>query len=92
MNEQEDQFKELKTLRDEIRVRLRLGEMDVRDWWSNVEPRMVDLEESLSRKVERASGSTEVFAEELVAAFRRIRDRLDKLSTQRHGRSESLPR
>lgn len=78
MNEQNDQFEELKKLRDEIRVRMHLGEMDVREWWGNVEPRLVELEESISRSVDRASESTDVFVEEFVGAFRRIRDRLDK--------------
>ena len=78
MNEQKDQFEELKKLRDEIRVRMHLGEMDVREWWGNVEPRLIEVEESISRSVGRASESTDVFVEEFVSAFRRIRDRLDK--------------
>ena len=78
MNEQRDQFEELKKLRDEIRVRMHLGEMEVREWWGNVEPRLIEVEETISRNVERASESTDVFVEEFVSAFRRIRDRLDK--------------
>ena len=78
MNEQNDKIDELKKLRDEIRVRMHLGEMEVRQWWTEVEPRLSDLEESISRSVDQASESTEVFVEEFVDAFRRIRDRLDR--------------
>jgi hypothetical protein len=78
MNKQSKELKELKKLRDEIRVRMHLGEMEVRDWWTQVEPHLADLEETISRGVEQASESKDVFVEEFVDAFRRIRDRLDR--------------
>lgn len=73
-----DELKELKKLRDEIRVRMHLGEMEVREWWTQVEPRLAELEDTISRTVEQASESKDVFVEEFVDAFRRIRDRLDR--------------
>ncbi len=67
---------ELRRLRDEIRVRLRLGEMDVRDWWAEFEPKLEELEDRLDQAGERASGTAQVVSDEIAGALRRIRDRL----------------
>ncbi len=69
---------ELRRIRDEIRVRMRLGEMEVRDWWSGIEPKLDELEERLDETGGRASETASVVTEELTAAMRRIRDRLSE--------------
>ncbi len=76
MSELNETLEELKKLRDEIRVRMHLGEMEVREWWTQVEPKLAEIEESMTRNVERASDSGDVVLEEFVNAYRRIRDRL----------------
>ena len=73
---------ELRRIRDEIRVRMRLGEMDVRDWWANLEPKLEELEARLDETGGRASETASVVTEELAAALRRIRDRLEAQGEQ----------
>jgi hypothetical protein len=73
---------ELRRIRDEIRVRIRLGEMDVRDWWATIEPKLDELEARLDETTGRASGTASLVTEELAAALRRIRDRLEAQGDQ----------
>ena len=67
---------ELKKLRDEVRVKVHLGEMEVKEWWANVEPQLLSLEESLSKEAGKAAESAEVLVDELGKAYQRMRDRL----------------
>jgi ElaB/YqjD/DUF883 family membrane-anchored ribosome-binding protein len=73
---------ELRRIRDEIRVRLRLGEMDARDWWASVEPKFDELEARLDESTGRAGETASIVTEELAAALRRIRDRLEQQGDQ----------
>jgi hypothetical protein len=67
---------ELKKLRDEVRVKVHLGEMEVKQWWANVEPQLLSLEQSLAKEAGKAADSAEVLVDELGKAYARMRDRL----------------
>lgn len=73
---------ELRRLRDEIRLKMRLGEMDVRDWWAGIEPKLEDLETQLEETSGRATETAGVVSDEIAAALRRIRDRLGEKRDQ----------
>ena len=75
-----DTFEEFKKLRDEFRVKIHLGEMDVKEWWAEVEPKMVELEATLERGTERATGAARVLIDELTEAFRKIREGLKDIN------------
>ena len=59
---------QLKTLRDEVRVRLHLAGMEVKDEWNKLEPHLFDVEQS-------AKEATEASRRAIVEAV----DRLKKL-------------
>ena len=73
----------LKQERDELRLKARLGTMEAKDEWKELEAKWRTLEARLSDTkdgaMEKAQGAREnagVVAEELTAAYRRIRERL----------------
>lgn len=73
----------LKEERDELRVRIHLATMDAKDEWEELEKKWQHLETHLATakdevvETSRTVGSgIEVIAEELGAAYRRIRERL----------------
>lgn len=70
---------ELRRVRDELRVKMHLAEMDVRTWWGEVEPMLADVEHKLERGTERAMKYADVLSEELSRALARMRDRIDEL-------------
>ncbi len=57
-------YENLAQLRDDLRVRIHLGEMDLRDEWEKLEPKWWELQRKVTA-VERASADT---AEEMTAA------------------------
>ena len=61
---------ELSQLRDELRVRLHLGELEVRAQWESVEPKLLGLERSLEQQGEGAFEAAGELAVEVVKAFR----------------------
>jgi hypothetical protein len=63
----------LQTLRDEVRVQLHLGGLEVKDEWRRLEPQ---LEAVLQRATRDATDATRTAVEEVTAAARRIRDTL----------------
>jgi hypothetical protein len=76
MSETNNTIEDLKKLRDEVKVKMHLGEMEVKEWWAQMEPKLVELEASLERGAEQAAVSANVLIDEFAEAFRRIRDRL----------------
>jgi hypothetical protein len=73
----------LKEERDELRVRMHLASMEIKDEWEELEKKWQHLEPKLAEakdevvETSRAVGAgLEVIAEELGAAYRRIRERL----------------
>lgn len=76
MNEVNHTLEELKKLRDEVRVRMHLGEMEAKEWWAQMEPKLIELEKGLEQGAGQAAASVHVLIDEFTEAFRRIRDRL----------------
>jgi hypothetical protein len=76
MKENKNTIEDLKKLRDEVRIRIHLGEMEAKEWWAQTEPKLIELEESLERATNQAALSANVLIDEFAEAFRRIRDRL----------------
>ena len=64
---------ELQRLRDEIRVRIHLGGMDLRDQWKEFEPR---IEEIVQQQKQKATEELCNAAADLRDAFRAFRDKL----------------
>jgi hypothetical protein len=65
---------ELKTLRDEIRLDLHLGGMDLRDEWAKLEKRLPD-EHTIDRVKDATREALEGLAKELRACKERLRSR-----------------
>jgi hypothetical protein len=64
---------QLQTLRDEIRVKLHLGGMDVKDEWNKLEPYVLDVEK-------KASDITEATREALDEALGKLKKLRSSLS------------
>lgn len=76
-NNRPQAFEELRRVRDEIRLKMHLAELDVRTWWAEVEPMLANVERKLEDSTERAVKYANVLTEELGKALERARDRLD---------------
>jgi hypothetical protein len=72
-----DTLKELRQIRDQIRVKIRLGEMEAKAWWDEVEPQLETLESRLENGLDRAANIADAFVDELTEAFRRVRKRIE---------------
>ena len=72
MTEQPSTWDEVRRIADELEVKIHLAGMDARDRWRALQPRLTEIEKSLSLAGQRAG-------EELAsvgAALRRLRDDL----------------
>jgi hypothetical protein len=63
---------ELQTLRDEIRVKLHLGGMDVKDEWNRLEPYVLDVE----KKASDISEATREALDEALGKLKKLRSSL----------------
>jgi chaperonin cofactor prefoldin len=63
---------ELQTIRDEIRVRIHLAGMELKDSWKDVESRIEELEQQRPEATQKVRD----VAAELRDAFRSLRDKL----------------
>ncbi len=73
----ESGLQELRTLRDQIRVKLHLAGQDARDAWENrLEPQMEDLERKVKTAAGNAMDSLRGELDRAREAFREYRDRL----------------
>jgi hypothetical protein len=63
----------LRTLRDEVRVQIHLGGLDVKDAWRKLEPR---LETALGRAATEVSDASRAAVAEVTASLRNIRESL----------------
>jgi hypothetical protein len=63
----------LRTLRDEVRVQLHLGGMEIKAEWNRLEPRLEDV---LQRAARDASDATRTAVDEMTAAVRKLRESL----------------
>ncbi|HET9209932.1 MAG TPA: hypothetical protein VFR03_06020 [Thermoanaerobaculia bacterium] len=76
-------YESLAQLRDDLKVRVHLGEMDARDQWEKLEPKWWELQRKVAA-VERASADTakeivtagNLLVEELFKGYQRIREAL----------------
>lgn len=66
----------LRALRDQIRVKMHLGEMEARDWWTGVEAKLADVEHQLETGMGKAERQVNIFIDELAHAFERISKRI----------------
>lgn len=73
-----DLIDNLRTVRDEIRVKMHLAEMDARDWWEGIEARLADVEHQLARGIDQAGDYADIVGDELAKALRRVSARLDQ--------------
>jgi hypothetical protein len=62
----------LRKLRDEVRVQLHLGGLDVKDEWLKLEPR---LEAALERAAHEVSDASRSAIHEVLLSLRKLRDR-----------------
>jgi hypothetical protein len=63
----------LRELRDEVRVRLHLGGLEIKDEWRRLEPR---LEETLERAAKDVTDASQKAITEVTDAVRRLRQSL----------------
>jgi hypothetical protein len=54
----DEKHNELRRLVDEIRVRIHLGAMDVKDAWKRLEPRVAELERRIEQRFDRDAAHT----------------------------------
>ena len=62
----------LKTLRDEIKVKLHLAGMDARDQWAKLEPELFKVE----RAAEQATDTSKKLLDEALSRLKTLRDSL----------------
>jgi hypothetical protein len=62
----------LKTLRDEIKVKLHLGGMEARDQWAKLEPELWKVE----RAAQQATESSKRLVDEAIQKLKSLRDSL----------------
>jgi hypothetical protein len=67
---------ELKTKRDELRVKLHLAEMDAKETWEKLVPRLHELERRVCQAGDRATTEIGGALERLRASLRALRDQL----------------
>lgn len=66
---------ELKKMRDEIRVKLHLAGMEVKERWKQLEPRLEEIERRVEAGGEEILGATTRMFEEVGRAFRELGER-----------------
>lgn len=76
MTPSQNALNELRALRDQIRVKMHLAELDARAWWDDVEPRLEALEDKLETGLDKAASVADVVVDELTQALRRVRERI----------------
>lgn len=69
---------DLRTMRDEIRLKVHLGGMEAKDQWKKLEPELGRLESEFEKGGDAMADVVTATAEELRKAFRKLRDDLHK--------------
>jgi hypothetical protein len=72
----EHDLAELKKMRDEIRVKLHLAGMEVKERWKQLEPKLEEIERKVEAGSEDILGATTKLFEDVGRAFREIGERL----------------
>lgn len=68
---------ELRQVRDELRVKIRLAAMDARSAWERFEPRLQELERHAEAAAELAARTVQATVEELKGRLRQLRDEIE---------------
>ena len=69
---------QLRTIRDEIRVRLHLASAEAKEAWNNLEPTLGEIEQ----KMGQVTAETKAKAQELLKRLSELRDRLKQAKTK----------
>ena len=67
---------ELKTLRDEIKVKLHLASMDAKNEWEQLAPKLEALEKRIDQEGQKAVDATSGLIDDLASAFKKLKDKL----------------
>jgi hypothetical protein len=73
--------KSLKEMRDELRVRIHLAEMDARSTWEKLQPKLHELQRKASRAGAVAEAEIEAALKRLRSSLRSLRDQLESPRT-----------
>ncbi|MEO6419764.1 MAG: hypothetical protein ABIP39_10175 [Polyangiaceae bacterium] len=77
-HELESLLTELQALRDDVRVRIHLGELEAKEAWNDLEPRIDRLEREMKSAATDAMLKLTEAAKELRGSLRALRERLSK--------------
>lgn len=67
---------ELKTIRDELKVKMHLAGMEAKNEWEQLEPRLNALEKRIEQDGQKALAAASDLVEELTDAFRKLKDKV----------------
>jgi predicted nucleic acid-binding Zn-ribbon protein len=67
---------DLRTLRDELRVKVNLASKDVKDTWGKLEPRLKDLEHRVESAADKTLQELKDTAHDLRARVKKLKDDL----------------
>lgn len=74
--EPESELSSLTQLRDEIRVRIHLAQLDAKEKWAELETRLAGLEHRVTTEGGKIAGATSQLASELKRSLLDFRERL----------------
>jgi len=78
MSEQPSTWDELRRIADEIGLKIHLAGMDARDRWHALQPRLAELEQSISSAGKRAGSAIDREIASIGDALSRLRDDVEK--------------
>ena len=78
MNEQPSTWDEIRRVADELELKIHLAGMDARDRWRALQPRIVEIEKSLSSAGKHAGDFVERELSSIGSALRRLRNDVAK--------------
>ena len=72
----QDGLAELRTMRDEIRVRMHLAGMEVKERWKTLEPQVEDIEREMREAAGAATEQLRTSLDDLRESFAKLRAKL----------------
>jgi hypothetical protein len=78
MTDQASTWDEVRRLADELELKIHLAGMNARDRWRDLQPRIVEIEKSITSAGRRAGDALEREVESIGMALRRLRDDIVK--------------
>jgi len=76
-------FDEIRTIADEIRVKVHLATLDARSYWERLEPQLKQLERAVQDKGTEALTATSQLLDDVGVAVRKLRDQLANPTSDR---------